>query len=97
MSNQEEAGEKLYTYAMELFFKAGHAATSEPEFINHSPTQFVYFDNKSDVDLSREQRNLLGTFNNVSRLFSVNGCVFFQSISYHHRRIAVRLHMIFIR
>lgn len=77
MSNQKEAGEKLYTYAMELFFKAGHAATSEPEFINHSPTQFVYFDNKSDVDLSREQRNLLGTFNNVSRLFSVNGCVFF--------------------
>lgn len=77
MSKWEDVGGEFYSYAMELFSKAGHVATSEPEFINHSPAQFVYFDNKSDVALSREQRNLFGMFNNVSRLFSANGCAFF--------------------
>lgn len=77
MSEQTDTEEALYTYAMELFFKTGHAATSEPEFIDHTPQQFVYFDNKSDISLSQEQRNLFRTFNNVSRLFSANGCVFF--------------------
>lgn len=77
MSIRDSAGEKLYAYAMELFYRAGHIASSEPEFSNHSPEQFAYFDNKSDVALSREQRNLFNVFNNVSRLFSVNQCVFF--------------------
>lgn len=77
MSIRDLTGELLCTYAMELFFKAGHIATSEPEFSNHSPEQFAYFDNKSDVALSREQRNLFKAFYNVSRLFSVNRCVFF--------------------
>jgi len=62
---------------MELFSKSGHVATLKPEFINHSPEQFAYFDNKPDVALSREQRNLFNAFNNISRLFSVNRCVFF--------------------
>ena len=47
------------------------------EFINHSPEQFAYFDNRTDVSLTREQRSLFKAFNNVSRLFSVNRCVFF--------------------
>lgn len=64
-------------YAMELFFKTGHVATLKPEFINHSPEQFAYFDNRTDVSLTREQRSLFKAFNNVSRLFSVNRCVFF--------------------
>ena len=70
-------GEVFYKYAMDLFYKAGHVFTSTPEFFNHSPEQFVYFDNRSDVALSREQRALFRVFNNVSRLFSVNDCVFF--------------------
>lgn len=69
--------ETNYTYAMELFFKTGHVATLKPEFINHSPEQFAYFDNRTDVSLTREQRSLFKAFNNVSRLFSVNRCVFF--------------------
>ncbi len=77
MSNLNLAEEDFYTYAMELFSKAGHVAASNPEFFNHSPEQFVYFDNKPDVVLSREQRSLFKTFNNISRLFSVNRCVFF--------------------
>lgn len=77
MSTQDIVGEKLYTYAMELFFKTGHVATLKPEFINHSPEQFAYFDNRTDVSLTREQRSLFKAFNNVSRLFSVNRCVFF--------------------
>lgn len=77
MSAQDWAGEEFYTYAMELFFKAGHVAVLKPEFINHSPEQFAFFDNKSDIALSRDHRNLFRAFNKVSRLFSVNGCVFF--------------------
>ena len=77
MSTQDIVGEKLYAYAMELFFKTGHVATLKPEFINHSPEQFAYFDNRTDVSLTREQRSLFKAFNNVSRLFSVNRCVFF--------------------
>ena len=42
MSTQDIVGEKLYTYAMELFFKTGHVATLKPEFINHSPEATVY-------------------------------------------------------
>lgn len=57
--------------------QSSHVATLKPEFINHSPEQFAYFDNRTDVSLTREQRSLFKAFNNVSRLFSVNRCVFF--------------------
>lgn len=77
MSRSDYDGEVFYKCAMELFSEAGHVFTSVPEFINHSPEQFVYFDNKSDVSLSKDQRALFRTFNNVSLLFSVNGCSFF--------------------
>lgn len=70
-------GEDLYMYAMELFSETGHIFTSVPEFINHSSERFVYFDNKSGISLSRKQRLMLKNFDNVSRLFSVNGCCFF--------------------
>ena len=70
-------GYTFYKFAMDLFLKAGHVLTSLPEFSNHSPEQFVYFDGRSDVALSSEQRALFRAFANVSRLFSVNGCVFF--------------------
>lgn len=76
MSLLESNGEDFYWYAMDYFFHAGHAATSEPEYRNHSPEQFVYFDNTSDLSLSQKQRALLGAFHHVSRLFSFNGCVF---------------------
>lgn len=77
MSFLEHDGESFYTYAMELFFKAGHATTSEPKFMNHSPEQFVYFDNSGEVSLSPYQRSLFKMFNNISHLFSVNECSFF--------------------
>lgn len=69
--------ERFYEFAMELFMNAGHTSASEPEFANHSPEQFVYLDNESDISLSKEQRLSLGLFNNVSRLFTVNDCAFF--------------------
>ena len=77
MSMQDMVAEELYTYAMGLFFKAGHVATLKPEYINHSPEQFMYFDNRTDVVLTREQRGMFKAFNNVSRLFTVNQCAFF--------------------
>lgn len=77
MSHLDYDGESFYLYAMELFSETGHVFTSIPEFSNHSPEEFVYLDNKSETSLSREQRLMFRAFNNVSRLFSVNGCVFF--------------------
>ena len=46
---------------------------------NKTVKQYIvaYFDNRTDVSLTREQRSLFKAFNNVSRLFSVNRCVFF--------------------
>lgn len=76
MSFLECDGESFYTYAMKLFFKAGHVTTSEPKFVNHSPEQFVYFDNPSVVSLSPYQRSLFKMFNNISCLFLVNDCTF---------------------
>ena len=67
----------FYIFAMNLFYSAGHVFTLSPEFINHSPKQVVYFDNRTDITLSRMQRELFYSFNNISRLFSVNNCIFF--------------------
>lgn len=62
---------------MKLFNNSGHVFTLSPDFINHSPKQFVYFDNKNDITLTRTQRELFNLFDNISQLFSVNNCVFF--------------------
>lgn len=70
-------GVMLYMYAMDLFLNAGHVVISVPEFINHTPEQFVFFDNRQDVSLSRNQRSLFKSFDNISRLFTANGCAFF--------------------
>ncbi len=75
----EDVDNKFYKYAMELFYKAGHVATRNPAFINHSSERFAYFDNGSDTSFTREQRTLLGAIKNVSRLFSTKGCVFFSA------------------
>ena len=67
----------FYTYAMKLLFAAGHVSTLEPEFANHSPERFVYFDNKGAVSLSQTQRAMFKTFNYISYLFSSHDCAFF--------------------
>lgn len=77
MALQERNGEQFYQYAMELFSLTGHVSTLEPVFINHSAEQFVYFDSQIDPSLSREQRSSFRLFDNISRLFAVNDCVFF--------------------
>lgn len=77
VSRLDYGGECFYIHAMELFSKAGHAIAPIPEFINHSPEQFVYFDSNFDVSLSKDQRAMFRMFNNISRLFSFNNCTFF--------------------
>ncbi len=72
-------GINFYSDAMELFYEAGHVFTLEPEFTNHSSQEFVYFDNSTDIALSKDQRYLLGLVNNISRLFTVNHCAFFSA------------------
>ena len=71
------AGESFYQFAMYLFTESGHISTSTPEYYNHSAEQFAYFDSKPDISLSPTDKALLKRFNNVSRLFTVNGCAFF--------------------
>ena len=76
MPTFENHGESFYKYAMEHFLEAGHISTSTPVFSNHSPEQFVFFDNEISGFLSHHQRGLFNYFDNVSHLFSVNNCVF---------------------
>lgn len=77
MSGFNHDGESFYLHAIELLSKAGHVFTSNPVFANHPPEQFVFFDSKTDLPLSREQRLLLRLFGNVSYLFEYNNCAFF--------------------
>lgn len=77
MTSLEHDGENFYRYAMKLFAYAGHVFTSSPEYINHSPEQFAYFDNKPDASLTKAQRAMLGAYNNISRLFTNHNCAFF--------------------
>lgn len=77
MSLLEYDEESFYTYAMKLLSSAGHVATSEPKFSNHSPEQFIYFDNKDEIYLSSNQRAMFKMFSCVSHLFSVHDCAFF--------------------
>lgn len=76
MSHYSDDGDCFYSYAMDLFSRAGHVATSDPVFFNHSAERFVFFDVKVNASLSREQRMMLKMFNNISWLFSFNGCLF---------------------
>lgn len=65
-------------YAIALFVEAGHTDSTKPAFSNHSAERFVYFDfGDKSVSLSSSQRDLLRSFDNVSRLFTANGCEFF--------------------
>lgn len=77
MSDLNLDGVDFYKDAMELFYEAGHVSTLDPEFFNHSAQEFVYFDNSTDVAITKDQRYLLGLVNNISRLFTVNHCAFF--------------------
>lgn len=70
--------ELFYEYAIALFVEAGHTDSTKPAFSNHSAERFVYFDfGDKSVSLSSSQRDLLRSFDNVSRLFTANGCEFF--------------------
>jgi len=68
--------ESFYRFAMKLFSEAGHADASLPVFVNHSPEQVVYFDNKDSVSLSKRQREELKNFQNVSYLFTLGDELF---------------------
>lgn len=79
MLDLELDGIDFYRDAMELFYEARHVFTLDPEFTNHTSQEFVYFDNSTDVSLTKDHRYLLGLVNNISRLFTVNHCAFFSA------------------
>lgn len=97
MSLLEYDEESFYTYAMKLLSSAGHVATSEPIFSDHSPEQFLYFDNKAEVSLSPNQRAMFKMFNCISHLFSVHDCAFFSmnllTTRENRSQVAYDLHM----
>ena len=76
--NQDD--ESFYKYAFDLFDRAGHVSAFEPEFINHSAENFVLFDCKNDLSLTKFQRGLFPSFYNVSYLFTFNGCAFYSIV-----------------
>lgn len=80
MSLYDFEDERFYKSAMRIYEIAGHVFTSSPEFANHSAQQFVYLDCKQDFSISTRQRELLKSFTNVSRLFTVNNCAFFSIV-----------------
>ena len=86
----------FYMYAMKLLSSTGHVSTSEPKFSNHSPEQFLYFDNKTDISLSQNQRAMFKMFNCVSHLFSVHDCGFFSinllTTKHNRSQVACDLH-----
>lgn len=76
MASLDNIPADLYKIAMALFFDAGHAATTVPMSINHSPEQVVYLDSKVDVYLSRKQRTILNEIANISHLFDISDSCF---------------------
>ena len=72
-----ECREGFFSYMMDLFYQAGHVATLNPEYANHSAEQFVYTDTRNDLYLSRDQRGMLKCFGDISRLFTSHDCSFF--------------------
>lgn len=72
-----ECREGFFSYIMDLFYQAGHVATLNPEYANHSAEQFVYTDTRNDLYLSRDQRGMLKCFGDISRLFTSHDCSFF--------------------
>lgn len=69
--------EKFFDFALELFVKAGHTDSVEPEFKNHSAKQFIYFDCDKNFSLSQKQRCAINFFDNISRLFTVQEVAIF--------------------
>lgn len=72
-----ECREGFFSYIMDLFYQAGHVATLNPEYANHSAEQFVYTVTRNDLYLSRDQRGMLKCFGDISRLFTSHDCSFF--------------------
>jgi len=85
-------------YVMSLFVQAGHIESDQkPEFSNHSAEELIYFDiENQSISLSDSQRSILTSFNNVSRLFTLEGCVFYSinlvSLPTQRSRLAYDVH-----
>lgn len=85
-------------YAMSLFVQAGHIeGDQKPAFRNHSAEELIYFDiEHQSISLSNSQRSILTSFNNVSRLFTLEGCVFYSinlvSLPKQRSRLAYDVH-----
>lgn len=73
----ELSGDRFYEQALIYCFEAGHTTTLEAKYINHSTEQFVFFDCANRISLSKEHKNLLDLFDNVSHLFTFYNCGFF--------------------
>lgn len=75
-SSLDGADDEFCQYALSLFVESGHADSTSPAFDNHTPEQFVFFDNKSDQSLSDNELSLFKIFQNISYLFALGDDVF---------------------
>lgn len=75
-SSLDGADDEFCQYALSLFVESGHADSTSPAFDDHTPEQFVFFDNKSDQSLSDNELSLFKIFQNISYLFALGDDVF---------------------
>lgn len=75
-SSLDGADGEFWLYALSLFVESGHTDSTSPDFDNHTPEQFVFFDNKSDQSLSDNELSLFKIFQNISYLFALGDDVF---------------------
>ena len=76
---RQELDGRFYRRALAFFVDSGHIDTPEAEFSNHDPEQFVYADALTNRSLSPSQKSLFSYFDNISKLFTVNNCVFYSA------------------
>lgn len=79
----------FYKYALNLFIEAGHTASAQPIFSNHSIKDILYFDHNRNIAFSNIEREMLNSATNISWLFVVDGeslgvqtndCIVFYSV-----------------
>ena len=84
-------GEMFYQYVQQLCIRTGHTLVTVPIYANHTPEQFFYLDNHTELSLTQSERALFTSFYNVSLLFCANDCWFISANLFTERSMRSQL------
>jgi len=76
MFDIEDMWNDFSAFALSLFLSAGHTDAREPIFSNHPPSQAIYMDFPNTPALSKNDRLLIKSIENISHLFTLGRDVF---------------------